>query len=83
MQRVHGQSFLPQLLGKEGNSKEWVHVEYKQNRQIRTKEWIYTNKGSLIKVNEFGRKENLPEKQSAHKDVRKKMQQIFVQIDDE
>lgn len=83
MQRVHGQSFLPQLLGKEGNSKEWVHIEYKQNRQIRTKEWIYTNKGSLIKVNEFGRKENLPEKQSAHIDVRKKMQQIFVQIDDE
>ena len=83
MQRIHGQSFLPHLLGKEGNSKEWVHVEYKQNRQIRTKEWIYTNKGSLIKVNEFGRKENLPEKQRAHKDVRKKMQQIFVQIDDE
>ena len=81
MQRVHGQSFLPQLLGKEEPAKQWVHVEYKNNRQIRTKEWIYTEKGTLTRVNELGRPENQPEKQGAHADVRKEMKRIFARID--
>ena len=79
MQRVHGQSFLPQLLGGKGPSKEWVHIEYKENRQIRTKEWIYTNKDELIKVNQIGRPENLPEKDTDHLEIRKKMQRILNQ----
>jgi|TARA_B100001964_G_scaffold179472_1_gene198146 arylsulfatase A-like enzyme len=83
IQRVRGQSFLPQLLGKEGPSKEWVHIEYKQDRQIRTKEWIYTNKGNLIKVNELGRPENRPEKQTNHSGIRKEMKRIFDQIEGE
>ena len=83
MQQVHGQSFLPQLLGKKGPSKEWVHIEYKKNRQIRTKEWIYTNQGNLIKVNQLGRPENRPEKDTHHLEIRKKMQRIFDRIDEE
>jgi len=79
MQQVHGQSFLPQLLGGKGPSKEWVHIEYKENRQIRTKEWIYTNKDELIKVNQIGRPENLPEKDTDHLEIRKKMQRILSQ----
>ena len=79
LQRVHGQSFLPQLLGKEGPSKEWVHIEYKQYRQIRTKEWIYTNKDELIKVNQLGRPKNRPEKDTDHLEIRKKMQRILNQ----
>ena len=79
IQRVHGQSFLPQLLGKDGPTKEWVHIEYKENRQIRTKEWIYTNKGNLIKVNQIGRPENRPEKDTDHLEIRKKMQRILNQ----
>ncbi len=43
-QSIRGRSFLLQLLGKKGNPKEWVHVEYKENRQIRTRDWIYNNK---------------------------------------
>ena len=83
MQRVHGQSFLPQLLGKDGPTKEWVHVEYKNNRQIRNRDWIYTNKGNLIKVNQLGRPENRPEKDTHHLAIRKKMQRIFDLIDEE
>jgi hypothetical protein len=67
-------------LGKEGPSKEWVHIEYKDNRQIRTKEWIYTKKGNLIKVNQLGRPENRPEKKTDHPEIRKEMQGIFDQI---
>ena len=83
MQRVHGKSFLPQLLGKEQTSKEWVHIEYKNNRQIRTKEWIYTAKGTLTRVNELGLPENRPEEQGDHADVRNKMKTLFALIDRE
>ena len=83
VQRVHGQSFLPQLLGEEKPSREWVHIEYENNRQIRTKEWIYTDKGKLARVNELGRPENRPEEQSGHVDVRNEMKRIFALIDKE
>lgn len=59
---IRGRSFPPQLLGKKGNPKQWVHIEYRENRQIRTKDWIYTNKDKLIKVNEIGEPKNNPEK---------------------
>ena len=78
MQRVHGQSFLPQLLGEDTTPKEWVHIEYLGNRQIRTKDWIYTNKGKLIRVNELGRPENQPEAQGDHADVRNEMEKILI-----
>jgi arylsulfatase A-like enzyme len=81
VQRVHGQSFFPQLLGKEQPSRQWVHVEYKSNRQIRTKEWIYTRKGKLTRVNELGRPENRPERQDDHAVVRNEMKRIFALID--
>ena len=81
-QQVHGQSFLPQLLGKKGPSKEWVHIEYKDNRQIRNRDWIYTNQGNLIKVNQLGSPENPPEKNTDHPEIRKKMQRIFDRIDE-
>ncbi len=83
MQRVHGQSFLPQLLGEDGQSREWVHIEYKGDREIRTKQWIYTDKGKLIQVNELGQPENRPEKSEDHADVRKEMKRILGLIDGE
>ncbi|MFP6892382.1 MAG: sulfatase-like hydrolase/transferase, partial [Opitutales bacterium] len=83
IQRMNGQSFLPQLLGEKSPSKEWVHIEYKEDRQIRTKEWIYTNKGNLIKANELGRSENRPEKQTNHSGIRKEMKRILSSIDKE
>ena len=81
VQRVHGQSFFPQLLGKEEPSRQWVHIEYKNNRQIRTREWIYTRKGNLTRVNALGHPENRLEKPSDHADVRSAMKRIFALID--
>ncbi len=71
---------MPQLMGRDGPSKDWVHIEYKGDRQIRTKEWIYTSKGTLTQVNELGQPENRPENQGDHADVRKAMKGIFTQI---
>ena len=81
MQRVHGQSFLPQLLGEKGSARQWVHIEYKNNRQIRTRKWIYTNEGKLTRVNELGRPENRPEAQGDHADFRNEIEGIFTLID--
>ena len=74
---------MPKLLGEKSPSKEWVHIEYKENRQIRSKEWIYTNKGNLIKVNELGRPENRPEKKTDHPGIRDEMKRILNLIDKE
>jgi arylsulfatase A len=83
VQRVHGKSFVPQLLNKKVPSKKWVHIEYKNDRQIRTKKWIYTDKGELTRVNELGRPENRPEKQGDHALARNEMKRIFALIDEE
>jgi ribosomal protein S3AE len=55
-----------------------VHIEYLGNRQIRTKDWIYTNKGDLIRVNELGRPENQAQSQGDQADVRKLMEEILI-----
>ena len=81
MQRIHGQSFVPQLKGEDSSSREWVHVEYKNERQIRTKDWTYTDEGTLTKVNEFGQPENDPEEQNGQSVVRDEMKKIFASID--
>jgi len=65
-------------MGEKGIPKEWVHIEYAGKRQIRTKDWIYTNKGELIRVNELGSAENQPEAKGNHPDVRKEMEKILI-----
>ena len=79
-QSIRGTSFLPQLLGQKGNPKQWVHVEYRENRQIRTRDWIYNNKDELIKVNAVGEPENNPEKEGSHKKTREELRNIIEQI---
>ena len=81
IQRVHGQSFLPQLRGEHAPSKEWVHVEYKNERHIRTKDWIYTDKGTLTRVSELGQPENDPEEQNGQSVVRDHIKKIFASVD--
>ena len=81
MQRVHGQSFLPQLRREDAPSKEWVHVEYKNERHIRTKDWIYTDKGTLTRVSELGQPENDPEEQNGQSVVRDHIKKIFASVD--
>ena len=64
-------------LGKKGSPNEWVHIEYVKNRQIRNKEWTYTNKGDLIKVNQLGETENRPERTIDHLKIRKEMERTL------
>ena len=79
-QTIRGQSFYPQLLGKKGKSKEYVHIEYTEDKQIRTKKWIYTNNDDLIRVNKLGKPENEPIKDGSHKNTREELKSILEQV---
>ncbi|MFK7910805.1 MAG: sulfatase-like hydrolase/transferase [Akkermansiaceae bacterium] len=49
-QNIHGKSFVSQLLGEQGRSRDWVHVQHSRDRHVRTKEFIFNNKGQLRPV---------------------------------
>jgi len=78
--KIHGRSFLPQLLGKPGNPREWVHVQDKEERNIRSREYILSNKNELrpvVEIWEAPAKPNqnkYPEKERA---ARKTLQGVF------
>ena len=77
---LHGRSFLPQLLGQSGNLREWVHIQNKEDRHIRTKEYILNSKDELrpvVEIWEDPAKPNqnkYPEKEQA---ARKLLQEVF------
>jgi arylsulfatase A len=50
---INGRSFLPQLQGKPGNPREWVHVQDKEARHLRNGEYILNNKNELRPVVEM------------------------------
>jgi arylsulfatase A len=77
---LHGRSFLPQLLGKPGNPREWVHVQHREDRHIRNMEYILNNKNELrpvVKIWENPANPNqnkYPEKERA---ARKTLQGVY------
>ena len=79
-EKLHGRSFFPQLLGKPGNPREWIHVQDKDNRHIRSREYILDNNNQLRPVVEIwedlgkANQNKYPEKEQA---ARKKLQAVF------
>ncbi|MFN3165535.1 MAG: sulfatase-like hydrolase/transferase [Phycisphaeraceae bacterium] len=49
-QSIHGRSFAPQLLGRPGNPRRWVHVQDKTSRYVRSKTHILTDAGEFRPV---------------------------------
>ncbi len=76
-QKVSGQSFLAQMKGLDSPARQWVHVEHGEKRLIRTKDWIFNNDQELIRVNQIGEKENRPEDESKHPEIRKRLGEIL------
>ncbi len=81
---LHGRSFLPQLLGKPGNPREWVHVQDKEDRHIRNSEYILNNKNELRPVVEMWEDPAKPN-QNKYPDkeqiARKYLQGVFDSLD--
>jgi arylsulfatase A-like enzyme len=79
-EKIHGRSFAPQLLGKPGTPREWIHIQNGEDRQVRNGDYMMNNKGQLRRVVELWEalaksNENLnPEKETA---ARKELQAAF------
>ena len=50
---LHGRSFAPQLVGRPGNPREWVHIQHGENRQVRDSNYMLDNKDQLRRVVEL------------------------------
>ncbi len=47
---IHGRSFAPQLLGKPGHPREWVHIQNPEDRQVRNSDYMLNNRNQLRRV---------------------------------
>lgn len=48
-----GRSFAPQLLGNRGMPREWIHYQNKEDRVVRNRDFMLTNRGELFPVGEI------------------------------
>ncbi len=78
--KIHGRSFAPQLLGKPGHPREWIHIQNANDRQVRNRDYLLNNKNELRRVVQLGEEpakpnENKePEKEAA---ARETLQAVF------
>ncbi len=81
--KIHGRSFAPQLLGKPGTPREWIHIQNGEDRQVRNREFMLDNKNQIRRVVELSEypanpNENQdPEKEAA---ARKALQAVFAAL---
>lgn len=81
--KIHGRSFAPQLLGKPGQPREWIHIQHVDNRQVRNNDFMLDNKDQLRRVVELWEdpakpNENRnPKKEAA---ARKSLQAVFDEL---
>jgi arylsulfatase A len=80
---INGRSFAPQLLGRPGNPREWIHIQNLGDRQVRSGEYMLNNKNQLRRVVELWEDPALPdenkypEKEAA---ARKALQAVFYEL---
>jgi arylsulfatase A len=76
-EEIHGRTFAPQLLGKPGKPREWIHIQHQEQRQVRNGEYMLDHKGRLQRVTALGEKPTGaadPDEQAA---ARKTLQAVF------
>ena len=84
-EEIHGRSFLPQLIGKPATARRWVHVQHKNDRHVRSADYILNNKSELRPVVELWEEpaepnqNKDPEKEAA---ARKFLQSVFDELGD-
>jgi arylsulfatase A-like enzyme len=83
--KIHGRSFAPQLLGKPGHPREWIHIQNANDRQVRNHEYMLNNKDQLRRVVQLweeparANENKNPEKEAA---ARKMLQSVFDTLGD-
>ena len=82
-EKLHGRSFAPQLLGKPGRQREWVHIQDKGMRSVRSREFILSRQGEFRPVTDLFAdpaptiERELTEKEQA---ARKSLQTVFDEL---
>jgi arylsulfatase A len=82
---IHGRSFGPQLLGKPGNPRDWIHIQNQGDRQVRSSAYMLNNRNELRRVVELWQD---PPKPDENKDpereaaARKSLQAVFDALGD-
>jgi arylsulfatase A len=66
--KIHGRSFAPQLLGKPGLPREWIHIQNADDRQVRNSDYMLNNKDQLRRVVQLWEE---PAKPNENKDLEK------------
>lgn len=82
-EKIHGRSFAPQLLGKIGQPRAWIHIQNGENRQVRNHDYMLNNQGELRRVVKIWEKPAKPN-QNRHPDqeaaARKALQAAFYEL---
>lgn len=79
-EEIHGRSFAPQLFGKPGHPREWIHIQHQSARQVRNSDYMLDNKNQLRRVVELWEnpakpdENKFPEREAA---ARKSLQAVF------
>jgi arylsulfatase A-like enzyme len=84
-QSIHGRSFAPQLLGKPGTPREWIHIQDGEKRQVRNHDYMLNNKGELRSVVELWQPDPKPilhKQNAAAESARNALQQAFTELDE-
>jgi arylsulfatase A len=82
-EKVNGRSFAPQLFGKPGSPREWIHIQHESARQVRNSDFMLDNKDQLRRVGALWEdtakpNENRnPEQEAA---ARKSLQAVFDEL---
>ncbi len=79
-QSIHGRSFAPQLLGKPGQPREWIHIQNAEDRQVRNRDYMLDNKNQLRRVVQLWEESSKPnQNQEPEKEAaaRKALQTAF------
>ncbi len=82
-EKINGRSFAPQLFGKPGSPRQWIHIQHESARQVRNSDFMLDNKDQLRRVGalwEDAAKPNEnknPEQEAA---ARKSLQAVFDEL---
>ncbi len=79
---IHGRSFVPQLLGKPGNPREWIHIQHEGKRQVRNREYMLDHKGRLQRVVALGEKPPATRDPGKEAAARKSLHAVFDDLGD-
>jgi arylsulfatase A-like enzyme len=82
-QSIHGRSFAPQLLGRPGHPREWIHIQNADDRQVRNNDYMLDNQNQLRRVVELWQEPAKPnENKALEKEAaaRKTLQAVFDEL---